>query len=131
VVDTMAVRVGGQKMRNASLAFDSQCRDFDERDRELAHALRPHIEALWRKSISRRHVAELTSTLERNGDGAARQAIVLFEAGGRIDHATTKARSLLAAWFGTKNGRLPDELQEWLTVAALGDRYTDRRNGSM
>jgi DNA-binding NarL/FixJ family response regulator len=38
---------------------------------------------------------------------------------------------LLAAWFGSKNGRLPDELQEWLTVAALGDRYTERRNGSV
>ena len=120
---------GGREARG--LDFDSQGRDFDERDRELALTLRPHVDALWRRSILRRQAAELAAALERDGKGAARQAIVLFEAGGRIDHATPEARALLAAWFGTTNGRLPREVQEWLATAARGDCYTERRNGSI
>jgi DNA-binding CsgD family transcriptional regulator len=130
VVDTIGFRVGDRRTRSARVVFDSQRRDFGERDRELMLTLRRHVEALWRRSVSRRQVAELAAKLESDGDGAEGQAIVLLEAGGRIDHATPEARTLLAAWFGTTNGRLPEALYEWLTIVAPGARYTERRNGS-
>ena len=127
LVDTVGFRVyGARRAQSGWLHFDSQHRDFGERDRELALVLRPHIEALWRRSIARRQIAELASALERD-----ETAIVTFEAGGRISHATAEARRLLAGWFGTRNGRLPDELDGWRALAAPGDRYTARRNGTV
>jgi DNA-binding CsgD family transcriptional regulator len=130
VVDTIGFRVGDRRTRSARVVFDSQRRDFGERDRELMLTLRRHVEALWRRSVSRRQVAELAAKLESDGDGAEGQAIVLLEAGGRIDHATPEARTLLAAWFGTTNGRLPEALYDWLTIVAPGARYTECSNGS-
>jgi DNA-binding CsgD family transcriptional regulator len=38
---------------------------------------------------------------------------------------------LLGAWFATTNGRLPHELREWLAIAGRGDRFTERRTGSV
>lgn len=132
IVDSLGFRVGDRRTpRSGWLGFDSQGRDFDERDREVALTLRPHIEALRRKAVARRQVVELVARLEREGDTAAGQAIVLFEAGGRIDHATAEARRLLAEWFGTQDGRLPRELHERLALAPPGSKYTERRNGSV
>ncbi len=130
VVDRMGFRAAETRTRSAWLFFDSQDRDFDERDRELALALWPHVAALWRSAVSRRQLAELLPALERDGDAASGRAIVLYAAG-RIDHATAKAQRLLRAWFGTRTGRLPFELEEWVAVARPGDRYTVRRNGSV
>ena len=70
IVDGIGFGVGDLRMRSAWLAFDSQGRDFDERDRELALALRPHVDALWRRSVWRRQAAELLAALERYGDAA-------------------------------------------------------------
>ena len=132
VVDTLGFRVGDLgAARSAGLHFDSQNRDFDERDRELALALRPHVEALWRSATSRRQIAELAAALERDGEGASGRAIVLVDAGARIEHATTQARRLLAAWFGRQNSHLPRELHDWLAVGAPGARYRVRRNGAI
>lgn len=129
IVDGIGFGVGDKRTRSAWLAFDSQGRDFDERDRELALALQPHVHALWRQAVSRTKSAELLAALERDGD--ARQAIVLYGADGRIDHATAEAQQLLAGWFGTRNGGLPLELGEWVALARPGDLYTERRNGSI
>jgi DNA-binding CsgD family transcriptional regulator len=131
IVDTLGFRIGDRRTRTGWLHFDSQRRDFDERDRELALSARPHFEALWRKAVSRRQIAELLGALEQDGDTAAGRAIVLFDTDGRIDHATAEGRSLLATWFGTHDSRLPPELHEWLALAAPGDRRTERRNGSV
>ena len=68
--------------------------------------------------------------LDRDGDTATGQALILHEPGGRVDHATTEARRLLAEWFGTRNGRLPQQLVEWAALACPGERYTEPRNGS-
>jgi DNA-binding CsgD family transcriptional regulator len=130
VVDTLGFRVGEEGPQTDWLHFDAQHRDFEERDRELALALRPYIESLWRRAALRRQNAELLGLLERDGDTVADRAILVYEAGGKIDHATSEAQHLLAAWFGTRNGDLPHQLSEWLTVARPGDRYTERRNGS-
>jgi DNA-binding CsgD family transcriptional regulator len=56
---------------------------------------------------------------------------VLYQPNGRIDHTTTTAQQLLTSWFGTKNGHLPRALDEWRAQASPGDRYTERRNGSV
>jgi DNA-binding NarL/FixJ family response regulator len=131
VVDTLGFGVGDDQTQTAWLRFDTQERDFGERDRQLALSLRPHFGALWRKAVSRRQVAELIGALEREGEAAAGRAVVLFERDGQIGHATAEARRLLAAWFGTRNGRLPHELDTWLATAAAGDTYVARRNGSI
>lgn len=129
IVDKVGIRLGDSLTRTGWLHFDSQVRDFDERDRELLLTLRPHVDVLWRRAVSRRQVAELVGVIERNGDPAG-QAIVLFEAGGRIDYATAEARRLLGEWFGTRDGCLPNELLKWLGSAAPQVPYTQRRNGS-
>ena len=131
IVDTVGFRAGDRSTRSAWLQFDSQYRDFDERDRELALALRPHVDGLWRRSISRKQVRELLGVLSHDGDAAAGHAVVLFDTGGRIDHATAEAHRLLAAWFGLRDGRLPHEVREWVGLARAGDTYTVRRNGSI
>jgi DNA-binding CsgD family transcriptional regulator len=124
-VDGIGFPVGDVRTRSAWLHFSRQARDFGERDRELALALWPHVEALWRKSAARRQTAELLVALE-----ADREAILLYGPGGRIGHATNHAQRLLAEWFGPRDVRLPVELDEWLALARPGDRYTVHRNGS-
>ena len=130
IVDTLGFRVGDKQRRSALLHFDSQRRDFDERDRELALTLRPHVAALWRNAAARRQVAELLAELELDGDATA-HAVVLFGAGGRIEHATVGARRLLAEWFRVHDGRLPSQLVDWVALARPGDRYTRQANGSI
>jgi DNA-binding CsgD family transcriptional regulator len=130
IVDKLGFRVGDRRTRSGLLHFDSQRRDFDERDRELALALRPHVEALWRKAASRRRLGELLAELERDGEPTP-HAVVLLDPGGQIDQATAGAQRLLAEWFGVRDGRLPSELRDWLALARHGDRYTQRRNGSI
>jgi DNA-binding CsgD family transcriptional regulator len=130
IVDKLGFRVGEWRTRSGLLHFDSQRRDFDERDRELVLALRPHVEALWRKAASRSRLAELLAELERDGETTP-HAVVLLGPSGRIDQATAGAQRLLAEWFGVRDSRLPSELREWLALARHGDRYTKQRNGSI
>jgi DNA-binding CsgD family transcriptional regulator len=130
IVDSIWVRFGDRRTRSGMLHFDSDGRDFDERDHELVFVLSPHVEALWRTAASRRQLGELLVALDQDGDTATGQALVLHEPGGRIDHATTEARRLLVEWFGTRNGRLPQQLVEWAALACPGERYTEPRNGS-
>jgi DNA-binding CsgD family transcriptional regulator len=131
IVDSIGLRAGDRRARCALLHFDSDGRDFDERDRELTLALSPHVDALWRRAGSRRQVIELLTTLERAGDADTRRAIVLYKADGRIEHATSEARRLLDGWFATRNDRLPHKLDEWAAKARQGGRYSERRNGSV
>jgi DNA-binding CsgD family transcriptional regulator len=131
IVDRIGFLVGGAPTRNAWLHFDSQGRDFDERDRAVMFALRPHLHVLWRKAVARRQLAELTSALGRDGDAAISRAVVLYEADGRIDHATAEAHRLLAAWFAARTARLPPKLVEWAANARPGDQYSERRNDSI
>ena len=64
------------------------------------------------------------------GETAAGQALVLQKPDGRIDYKTAEADRLLAEWFGTRNGRLPQQLVDWLALARPEERYIERRNGS-
>jgi DNA-binding CsgD family transcriptional regulator len=126
IVDGIGFGVGDVQDQSAWLAFDTTGRDFSRRDRELALALWPHVDALRRRSAWRRQTAALLAALEADCG-----AVVLYQSSGRIDHATAEAQRLLAGWFGSKNGHLPQELDEWLALARPGDRYSERRNGSM
>lgn len=131
IVDTIVFSVGDTRTRSGCVAFDSQDRDFGERDRALALALRPHVGAVWREAESRRRAAELLAALDGTDNAGDGQAIVVHGADGRIDHATSEARRLLARWFGPSSGCLARGLEEWLRLARPGDRYTERRNGSV
>src|SRR5262245_10678293 len=127
IVDSIHLRFGDFRTRSAVVHFETQDRDFDARERDLALALRPHLRALWRSAVSRSQVAELIAALEGDAD-AGGAAIVVRTADGRIEHATSEARRLLGAWFATRNGRLPPELDEWVALAGPGDRYSQPRN---
>jgi DNA-binding CsgD family transcriptional regulator len=129
VVDGIGLRVGDRGTRSGWLHFESDARDFDERDRELIFALAPHAEALWRRAVARRQLGELLAALDR-GETAAGQALVLQKPDGRIDYKTAEADRLLVEWFGTRNGRLPQQLVDWLALARPEERYIERRNGS-
>jgi DNA-binding CsgD family transcriptional regulator len=129
IVDRIGFRVGDRGPRHGWLHFDSDGRDFDERDRELIFALAPHVEALWRSAVARTQLGELLAALDR-GETAAGQALVLQKPDGRIDYKTAEADRLLAEWFGTRNGRLPQQLVDWLALARPEERYIERRNGS-
>jgi DNA-binding CsgD family transcriptional regulator len=126
LVDRLGLNSGDPRTRSAWLGFNSARRDFDERDRELAVALGPHFDVLWRRSVSRRQTDGLVAAL-----AADRDAIVVYEPGGGIAQATAPAHRLLAAWFGTRNGHLPHKLDAWVALARPGDQYSERRNGSV
>jgi DNA-binding CsgD family transcriptional regulator len=126
IADSLWLRVGDLCTRSACLHVDTQGRDFGERERELALLLHPQFNVIWRRAVSRRRAAELLEAVE-----ADRKAIVLCEPDGRIDHATATAERLLASWFGTRNGRLPQQLVDWVAVAHPGERFTERGNGSI
>lgn len=130
VTDSIWLRVGNLHRRSACLKFDTQGCDFGDRERELARALLPHVDALWRRSVSRAQTNELVVAVARDGDGDAGQAIVLLAADGGVDDASPAARRLLGSWFGTEEGPLPPALEEWFVLARPGDRYTLRRNGT-
>jgi DNA-binding CsgD family transcriptional regulator len=129
LVDSITIRVGSATTRGASLHFDSDGRDFDERDREVAFAVWPHVEALWRRAVARRQLDELLTVLDRR-DAAGGRGVVLQTPDGRIDYATAEADRLLGEWFATPHGRLPRQLVEWLRRAGPEERYVARRNGS-
>jgi DNA-binding CsgD family transcriptional regulator len=129
LVDGIGFGVGDRRTRSGWLHFHSDGRDFDERDRELSIALAPHVEALWRRALTRTQFGEVLAALDR-GETAAGQALVLQKPDGRIDYKTAEADRLLAEWFGTRNGRLPQQLVDWLALARPEERYIERRNGS-
>lgn len=132
IVDGIGFRVGDRRRRRSGwVGFDSQVRDFGERERLLALALRPHVEALWRRAEARRRATEVLGALDGEDDAAGGRAVIVHRADGRIDHATPEAKRLLTRWFGPRNSRLPHGLEEWFTLARPGDRYTERRNGSI
>jgi GAF domain-containing protein len=90
VVDGIGLRIGDRGTRSGWLHFESDARDFDERDRELIFALAPHAGALWRRAVARRQLGELLAALDR-GETAAGQALVLQKLDGRIDYKTAEA----------------------------------------
>ncbi len=113
VVDIIGFGVGDTRMRSGWVAFDSQGRDFDERDRALVLALRPHVQTLWRAAESRRRVAELP-VVEPVGDETARAP----ERRASVVRLTRREREILAhVAEGKTNGQIAEQL--WISAGTV------------
>jgi DNA-binding CsgD family transcriptional regulator len=98
--------------------FHSQRRDFDERDRALLDALRPHFPALYTAAATRRVATAIASSEDASGE------IVVLSPARAIDFETAAARTLLAHYFDDRrNGRLPEAVDSWVR------QQTSRLNG--
>jgi DNA-binding CsgD family transcriptional regulator len=86
----------------------SQDRDFDERDRAVLDALRPHLSALYSAAAARRVATAITA------GGAVAGELIVLSPSGAIDFETDAARELLTRYFPEEhNGRLPETVESW------------------
>jgi DNA-binding CsgD family transcriptional regulator len=86
-------------------------RDFSERDRDVLDLLSPHFLHLTRTIALRRRLNAALAALDAVD---ADQGVVLIDSGGRLDHATPPARSLLAKYFQPAGTSLPQAVADWL-----------------
>jgi DNA-binding CsgD family transcriptional regulator len=86
-------------------------RDFSERDRDVLDLLLPHFSRLIRTVDVRRRLEAALAALDAVD---VHQGVVLLDSGGRLDHATPLARSLLAKYFHATDTSVPRALEDWL-----------------
>jgi hypothetical protein len=109
VEDVLAVGFSSTLRHSRSFLFNSQGRDFDERDRTLLNTLRPHFLALYAAAAARRVAAAIAA-----GNGASR-AIVVISRSGAIDFETAAAGKLLTRYFDdAHDARVPEMIGSWL-----------------
>jgi DNA-binding CsgD family transcriptional regulator len=114
----------GPPHRIAMFGFDRLGRDFTGRDRAVLDALNPHLLQLLRAAEARRRLRAALALHE-----STRAAVVLLEADGRVEFASSAARELLERYFGERGAQLPALLASWLRGATseplrvdVGDR---------
>ena len=95
--------------RIAKFGFDRTGRDFSARDRAVLDALNPHLVQLLRAAETRLRLRAALALHE-----STRAAVVLLEADGRVDFASSAARELLERYFGESGAQLPAPLASWL-----------------
>jgi DNA-binding CsgD family transcriptional regulator len=81
-------------------------RDFSERDRRVANALRPHLARLYEASEVKRRLRQALTLHERS-----QAAVVLIDRDDRIEFANPAACDLLERAFGEFEGFLPTQLR--------------------
>jgi DNA-binding CsgD family transcriptional regulator len=98
------------------IALNRGRRDFNERDRAVLSAIRPHLVQGYRNAHQftelQRDVASITA-----GVDSLRVAIILLNDDGNIRLMTRRAPELLAAYFavrGAPRETLPDTLDRWV-----------------
>jgi DNA-binding CsgD family transcriptional regulator len=99
----------------AKLAFDRNGRDFTARDRIILDALKPHLMQLLRTAETRSRLRAALALHESTG-----AAVVLLEAHGRVEFASSAARELLERYFGDSGAQLPAPLATWLRERRRG-----------
>jgi len=88
--------------------FTHEARDFDDRERLLLRLLEPHLERRAREVATTAAAVEALVAVEEAGEDA--RDVVLATARGTIEFASPRSRALLARYFGTTNGSLPEVL---------------------
>jgi DNA-binding CsgD family transcriptional regulator len=97
--------------------FTRSDRDFDERDRLVLELLQPHLQQRYDRTRTAAEAADALATLEEGGaDGF--YDVVLCSARGVLEFASPRSRRLLATYFGSENGSLPEGLR-----AALREQH--------
>jgi DNA-binding CsgD family transcriptional regulator len=105
----------GPPHRIAKFSFDRLGRDFTARDRAVLDALNPHLLQLLRAAEARRRLRAALALPE-----STRAAVVLLEADGRVEFASSAARELLERYFGNSRAQLPAPLASWLRKRRRG-----------
>jgi DNA-binding CsgD family transcriptional regulator len=85
-------------------------RDFDERDRLVLELLQPHLQQRYDHTRTAAEAADALATLEEGGTDAFYD-VVLCSDSGVMEFASTRSRRLLATYFGSENGSLPQGLR--------------------
>jgi DNA-binding CsgD family transcriptional regulator len=101
--------------RIARFGFDRLGRDFTARDRAVLDALNLHLVQLLRAGDARRRLRAALALHE-----STRAAVVLLEADGRVEFASSAARELLERYFGEPGAQLPAPLASWLRERRRG-----------
>jgi DNA-binding CsgD family transcriptional regulator len=124
----IAITLPASLPRVVAIALSRRDADFDERDRQLLNALRPHLAQSYRFAEERENIHAGLEAFS----GALRETgthIVLLDPGrGDLDADT---RDLLAAYFGQlpEDGGLPAPVERWLALQpGPGDAL---RNGDL
>jgi DNA-binding CsgD family transcriptional regulator len=91
--------------RTRMLIFTRRRGDFDERDRLVLELLQPHLQRRHDRVTAAAEAADALASLEERGADDPRH-VVLCTRDGVIEFASPQSRRLLAAYFGSVNGRL-------------------------
>lgn len=119
----MAFTSGGPPRLLVGIALNRGRRDFTERDRAILDLLRPHVLQAYRNAEALTRI-ERDLTLIAKGQDTMGCGVVLFDTGGHVRYATSRARRWLAEYFGRARGDvLPDALWRW--VRREGGALTD------
>jgi DNA-binding CsgD family transcriptional regulator len=105
----------GPPHRIAKFGFDRLGRDFTARDRAVLDVLHLHLVQLLRAGEARSRLRAALALHE-----STRAAIVLLEADGRVEFASSAARELLERYFGAPGEQLPAPLASWLRERLRG-----------
>lgn len=105
------------------MALGRSHRDFDDDERDLLNALRPHLIQAYRsaqiRSTERTALRSLAFALETQG-----RAVLVLDRYGSLDSAEASARALLARHFDSNgDGRLPGEVEAWLSEERSALRF--------
>jgi DNA-binding CsgD family transcriptional regulator len=122
--------VGGADVSFTDLVF--MCTpndgDFDERDSLVLELLQPHLQARNDRTRRAAEAADALTTLAE-WETDAFYDIVLCSEGGVLEFASSRSRRLLATYFGSENGSLPQGLRAGLhgPHASLAAEHDGRR----
>jgi DNA-binding CsgD family transcriptional regulator len=118
LVDMASVWLAPSLVHKISVVFDSERRDFTERDRLVIDRLRPCLAGLYRAAGVRRLLAAALAGLEHGSDQEGR-GVLLRGRDGRLEFVSNRARALLTTYFGESGcRRLPLELEAWIEKQA-------------
>ena len=92
--------------------------DFDERDRLMLELLQPYLQQRYDDVVRAAHAADALATLEEGGTDGIHD-IMLCSTRGVIEFASRRSRRLLATYFGSDKGRLPEGLRVALRPCGL------------
>jgi DNA-binding CsgD family transcriptional regulator len=128
-VDSIGVRLRRSHTYTVSVGFESQRRDFGERDRLVLQLLSPHLAAAFRHAQVRRLLSSALVALD-SGTEVGMPGVVLLLGRNRIEFVSRSARRLLESYFDHHGRRLPGEVDSWLRSASARDRpFTKLRDG--
>jgi DNA-binding CsgD family transcriptional regulator len=110
----MSITLPAALPRIVGIALNREDRDFDERERALLNALRPHLAQSYQfaqeRSRAHRGMGTLTAVLREQGT----RVLTLDQSESAV---SSEVAALLSRYFGrTESGDLPAEILSWLRI---------------